>query len=116
MILSSLDAVGPEQFAAGTEWLPKPQGLCRGEVCVPAPDALRADGTVDVERAAQRLGMPLLHDDDAGVWALGPASVGGKALTTAVAADPTLLTRSGDVFRLSSLHGRKVVLVAWSTY
>ena len=45
-----------------------------------------------------------------------PASFAGTALSTAVAADPPLLTRDGDVFRLSSLRGRKVVLVAWSTY
>jgi hypothetical protein len=85
-------------------------------VCVPAPGALRDDGTVDIERAAQRLGMPIVHDEATGVWALGPASFAGTALSTAVAADPALLTRDGDVFRLSSLRGRKVVLVAWSTY
>jgi hypothetical protein len=116
MILSSLDAVTSDVFAASTAWQAKPEGMCRGEVCVPAPGALRADGTVDVAVAAQRLGMPLEHDPQHGVWALGPATVSGKALSTAVAADPPLLTRSGEAFRLSSLRGRKVVLVAWSTY
>ena len=116
MILSTLDAVTADLFAAATSWQAKPEGMCRGEVCVPAPGALRADGTVDVAVAAQRLGMPLEHDSTHGVWALGPATVSGKALSTAVAADPPLLTRGGEVFRLSSLHGRKVVLVAWSTY
>ena len=116
MILSTLDGISVADFSAGTEWQPKPEGLCRGEVCVPAPGALRDDGTVDIERAAKRLGMPIVHDEAAGVWALGPASFAGTALSTAVAADPPLLTRDGDVFRLSSLRGRKVVLVAWSTY
>ena len=116
MILTTLDDVTVDEFAARTDWHPKPQGLCRGEVCVPSPGALRADGTVDVPVAAQRLGMPLVHDDDHGLWALGPATSNGRALTTTVAADPELITRDGNPFRLSSLHGRKVLLVAWSSY
>lgn len=116
MILTSLDDVSTERFAAETGWDPKPEGLCRGEVCVPAPGARRDDGTVDVEAAAARLGMPLVHDDEHGVWALGPGTTTGKVLSTAAAPDPELIDRQGEPFRLSSLRGRKVVLVAWASY
>lgn len=116
MILTSLEGVTVDEFAARTDWHPKPQGLCRGEVCVPSPGSLRADGTVDVTVAAERLGMPLIHDDEHAVWALGPATSSGRALTTTVAADPELVTRDGNPFRLSSLRGRKVLLVAWASY
>lgn len=116
MILTSLEGVAAETFGDQTGWQPKPQGLCRGEVCVPAPGALLDDGTVDIRIAADRLGMPMIHDEQHGVWALGSATATGRALSTAVAADPELLTRDGEMFRLSSLRGRKVVLVAWSTY
>jgi hypothetical protein len=116
MILSTLERVAAHDFAAQTGWEPKPEGLCRGEVCVPAPGSLRADGTVDVEIAAERLGMPLVSDDVHRLWALGSATLGGKALATAAAADPELITRDGNPFRLSSLRGRKVLLVAWSSY
>ena len=116
MILTTLDGVTPAQFAAGTGWAPKPEGLCRGEVCVPAPGSLRADGSVDVVLAADRLGMPIVHDEQHGIHALGPATTSGRALATAVAADPELMTRDGNPFRLSALHGRKVLLVAWSSY
>ena len=54
-----LDRVDASAFADGTGWDPKPQGLCRGEVCVPAPGVRRDDGTVDVLAAAARLGMPV---------------------------------------------------------
>jgi hypothetical protein len=108
-------------FHASTGWEPKPEGLCRGEVCVPAPGALGAqsigaDGALDVSIAADRLGMPLVHDSDHGVWALGSATLGGRALTTAVAADPELLTFDKKPFHLSSLRGKKVILLAWSSY
>jgi hypothetical protein len=103
-------------FAAGTGWEPKPEGLCRGEVCVPAPGARREDGTVDVAVAAARLGMPVARDDVHGLTALGPGTTTGHALSTAVAADPELVDRGGNPFRLSALHGRKVLLVAWASY
>ncbi len=116
MILETLDRIDPAEFLARTGWAPKPQGLCRGEVCVPAPGSLRDDGSLDIDVAAQRLGMPLIHDAEHNVWALGPATATGRALSTAVAADPTLTTRNGNPFHLSSLHGRKVLLVAWASY
>ena len=111
-----LDHVSASDFAAATGWDPKPEGLCRGEVCVPAPGVRRDDGTIDVGAAATRLGMPLVHDDDHGVTALGPGTSTGRTLSTAVAPDPELIDRDGNPFRLSSLHGRKVLLVAWASY
>ena len=111
-----LDHVSAAEFSAATGWEPKPEGLCRGEVCVPAPRSRRADGTVDVAVAASRLGMPVLHDDEHGVTAVGPGSTTGHTLSSAVAPDPELIDRNGDPFRLSSLRGRKVLLVAWASY
>ncbi len=83
---------------------------------MPAPGARRDDGTIDVALAAERLGMPLVHDADAGVWALGPGTTSGRVLSTAIAPIRTLIDRDGAPFRLSSLHGRKVLLVAWASY
>jgi hypothetical protein len=114
MILTSL-AADADEFAACTGWTAKPQGLCQGEVCVPAPGAIRDDGRLDVEVVAQRLRMPLVRDDEHDLWALGPPA-GGTALATADAADPVLIDRDGNPFRLSSLHGRKVLLVAWASW
>jgi hypothetical protein len=111
-----LEHVSTDGFAAATGWDPKPQGLCQGEVCVPAPGALRADGTVDVVVAAGRLGMPVLRDDVHRLTAIGPGSTTGRTLSTAAAPDPELIDRDGNPFRLSSLHGRKVLLVAWASY
>ena len=90
MIITDLDRRSPIDAVRriAPDGTPKPQGLCRGEVCVPAPGASRDDGTIDVSLAAERLGMPLVHDADAGVWALGPAPTSGRVLSTAIAADP----------------------------
>ena len=111
-----LESVTTAAFAASTGWDPKPQGLCQGEVCVPAPGALRSDGTVDVVVAAGRLGMPVVRDDVHRLTAIGPGSTTGRTLSTAAAPDPELIDRDGNPFHLSSLHGRKVLLVAWASY
>ena len=47
--------------------------------------------------------------------ALGPAS-GGRALTTAVVPDLPFTDADGNPFSLTSLHGRKVLLVAWASW
>jgi hypothetical protein len=111
------ELVVPEaRFAAETGWEPKPEGLCCGELCVPAPGARRDDGRVDVEVAAAHLGMPIVHDSVRGLWAVGPATVGGRALDTAVCTELVLADRDGREFALSSLRGRKVVMVAWASW
>lgn len=114
MLLTSLE-IPADDFEAGTGWASKPEGMCKGAMCVPAPDAVSADGTIDVTTVAGRLGMALVADDAAGVWALGPEG-GGRALTTAVAPDVELPDLDGNPFRLSAMHGRKVLLVAWASW
>lgn len=116
MILDRLD-VDAGAFAARTGWTVKPEGACKGELCVPLPAAARtADGTLDATAVADRLGMPLLHDAEHGVWALGPASVSGRGLDSATAPHLELPDVDGNPFRLSSLHGRKTLLVAWASW
>lgn len=114
MILESMD-VDPSEFAARTGWHAKPQGLCKGDLCFPAPDAINTDGSLSVTAVAERLGMPLVSDDGSGLMALGPES-GGKALSTVEVPDITLPDVDGNPFSLSALHGRKVLLVAWASW
>jgi hypothetical protein len=111
MIVESL-RLTPEQFAAGTGWQIKPEGACRADMCVP----LNREAGFDLQDAAQRLGMALVPDGASGLWALGPASLGGRALGSAEAPELVLEDLAGQPFRLSSLRGQKVVLVAWAPY
>jgi hypothetical protein len=115
VLLDSL-SVDPGSFSA-TGWSVEPQGACRGDVCVPLPvEARVAGGAIDVTVVAERLGMPLVHDAEHELWALGPATVGGRALATATAAELTLPDLDGRPFTLSSLRGRKVLLLAWASW
>jgi len=107
-----------DDFAARTGWSVKPEGACKGEVCVPLPDTARTpDGRLDASVLAERLGMPLVRHDDQLLWALGPeTAVTGRALSTAVAPDLTLPDVDGRPFSLSSLRGQKVVMVTWASW
>lgn len=114
MILEEL-RVPIADFERGTGWELKPEGACRGEICVPLQGAV-TDDTVQVDAIADRLDMPLVHEPEAGLWALGPASLSGRALPTAEAPELELPDLDGVPFRLSSLRGQKVLLVAWAPY
>lgn len=101
------------EFERATGWELKPEGLCHGERCVPF--TLASPGAMDLADASRALGMPLVADRRAGLWALGPEA-GGKALATATFPDIELPDLEGRMFRLSPLRGRKVLLVAWASW
>jgi len=113
MILDSLE-IDRSDFEAGTGWQLKPEGACKGDVCIPLNPAPGA--RVDVATVARQMGLPLVQDADHGLWALGPESIGGRALTTALAPELVLPDLAGNEFRLSSLRGQKVLIYAWAPY
>jgi hypothetical protein len=117
MLLDSL-RVDVTDFEARTGWSVQPQGLCQGDVCLPLHGDAVDNGTLDIQKIADRAGMPLVHDEAHGLWALGPAAGPGRhALTTAQAPELELPDiRTGERFRLSSLRGQKVLLLAWASW
>ncbi len=112
MILTT-PAIDKAEFERRTGWAIKPEGACKGDICVPLPSA--ASEEIDARVLADRLGMPLVHDEASGLWCLGPEA-GGRALTTAEAPDLVLPDPNGREFHLRSLRGQKVLLVAWASW
>lgn len=110
MIVDDLE-LDPDAFAAGTGWTLAPEGACRGDVCVPL------DGADDLVTIAARLGMPIVSDRGSGLHAVGPASFGGRALSSVEAPDLELPLVLGDgVWRLADQRGRRTVIVAWAPW
>jgi hypothetical protein len=119
MILDS-KTVTAERFAAETGWEIKPQGACKGNVCIPLPESLaRAaadDGNIDAAELARAMNLPVAEAPEHGLMAIGPETIGARALTTAIAQDIVLPDLDGNPFALSSLKGQKVVVYAWAPY
>ena len=110
MILDRLD-IGADEFGQATGWQIKPEGACKADVCVPLPD-----GEFDLMVAAGKLGMAVVAEPSLGVWALGPETLGGRALATADASDLALPDLDGNIVPITSLRNQKVLVVAWAPY
>src|SRR6185436_7261625 len=68
----------PDELEAATGWSSRPEGLCRGGLCVPIPlgrerEFVR-DHQIDAAALWRHLGQPLVHSEDGGAWVLGTAA------------------------------------------
>lgn len=106
--------VRADELERRTGWAVRPEGACKGDLCVPLPET-DADA-LDAEALAERLGMPLLRDEAHGLWCLGPATVAGRVLESTEAPDLVLPDLDGEPFALRSLRGQKVFLLAWASW
>jgi hypothetical protein len=113
-----LDAASIE---AATGWAWKPEGLCRGDVCVPLPPSAGnewvRDGRLNIAAMWRRSGQPVVHDTAARTWVLGSGALQrGAALATLQAPDFELPDLQGRLHRLSQYRGRKVLLATWASW
>ena len=100
-------------------WKLEPEGLCRGDVCVPVRDrAGMVDGDqVDVAAAAEALGRPALVDTEAATIAIGaPRQDRKRLLADRDAPDFTLPDLDGVERSLSDWGNRKRLLVAFASW
>ncbi len=100
-------------------WTLKPEGLCRGEVCVPVRDrAALLDGEdIDLAAFASVLGRPLALDPQERAAALGTATTDQAArMATLAAPDFTLPELAGKLHSLSDHLGQKVLLIAYASW
>lgn len=110
--------LAPDAVAELTGWELKPEGLCRDDVCVPVRDPeLRVGDALDAAHLAAALGRPAVVDAPAGLVAFGaPPDERRGPIESGVAPDFTLPTLEGGAFTLSSISGRKRLLLAWASW
>jgi hypothetical protein len=100
-------------------WELKPEGLCRGGICVPVREASElsnSDG-VDLAALARVLDRPLALDAAERTAYLATSAADRAAqLATLQAPDFTLPDLSGRMHSLSAQRGKKVLLVAYASW
>jgi hypothetical protein len=110
--------VAPGALERALGWVVKPEGLCRGPVCVPrAAEIVRADGAVDVAALARRRGQAVVHDAARRTWVCGRTGELRTGVARALdAPDFALPDLDGRVHRLADWRGRKVLLNSWASW
>jgi hypothetical protein len=107
-------------FEAATGWTLKPEGFCRGEVCVPVPprgDRFVAGDEINVAGLWRHMDLPLVHDASGETWVLGESAASrSERLQSLEAPDFALPDLEGRLHSLSDQRGRKVLLVSWASW
>src|SRR5262245_20726114 len=120
-----------DDLERSTGWTAKPEGLCRGEVCVPLPAGAdwldRPARRFDFAAFAGHFGHAVARDEARGIWSFGPAADRGSgvpssgastpgALGPVIAPDLQLPDLDGNLHSLSDYRGKKVLLYCWSSW
>ena len=113
--------LSPAELETATGWSSRPEGFCRGSICVPVGAGrereLLRDGQIDVAALWRHLGQPVVHSADGGAWVLGTGAAEREAaLRSLQAPDFSLPDRTGRVHSLAEQRGKKVLLVSWASW
>src|ERR1700675_2016254 len=100
-------------------WAHKPEGFCKGEVCVPVPAARKDEfvraGSYNLAALADLLGQPMVSDAENRACCFGEASAERKRILTSLdAPDFTLPDLDGRMHSLSQYRGKKGFRVRWA--
>jgi hypothetical protein len=104
-----------------TGWEAKPEGLCKGEICVPLPAGREREfvdaGRINLASLWHHLGQPAVRSERGHVWVLSESARERKAaLASLEAPDFALPDPTGRMHRLSDYRGKKVFLVTWASW
>jgi hypothetical protein len=115
--------LAPAELAKAGGWELKPEGLCRGSLCVPVLRGapwVRGEGAdlrVDLAGLSRHMGQPVAASSEHSAWSIGEAAAAAAGrLRSLDAPDFTLPDLEGRMHTLSSFRGRKVFLLAWASW
>lgn len=109
--------VSPADAEQVTGWTPKPEGMCRDDLCVPLTGGARRDGSIDIAMFWRTLDHPVVSDRRGDVWVLGTSAESRAiGLSGLEAPDFTLPDLAGAPHTLSALRGKKVFLTTWASW
>jgi hypothetical protein len=113
--------IGVGEFERATGWSLKPEGFCRGDICVPVPAGRTAEfvagDAVNASAFWRRMNNPVVHDAVGEAWVLGPSATDrSTSLQSLEAPDFALPDLAGVERTLSEHRGKKVLLATWASW
>jgi AhpC/TSA family len=108
-----------------SQFVLKPQGVCRDEFCYPIPKARRSaflskQGSItwfNLSEFARVLRQPAAYDAEQAVWYFGPMDEDQNSYVYSLAApDFKLPDVNGKQHSLSDFRGKKVLLLTWASW
>jgi hypothetical protein len=113
--------VSAKDAREATGWEAKPEGLCKGPVCVPLPAGRERElvdgGRINLAALWRHLGQPAVRSERGHAWVLSESARERTAVLTSLEApDFALPDPSGRMHRLSDYRGKKVFLVTWASW
>ena len=104
-----------------TGWTLKPEGLCKGDICVPVPrnraGEFVAGNEVNIAGFWRHMDLPLAQDASGDTWALGESAESRAArLQSLEAPGFSLPDLDGHTHSLAEQRGKKVLLVSWASW
>ena len=107
--------IAASDLEPATGWTRKPEGLCRGPVCVPVRQPIEDDdGSIDLAGVARALGKRLVLDESGPVAAIADDPMSRGEIRNLH--DLSLPDVDGRLVDLSGTAGKKVVLIAWASW
>ena len=102
-------------------WAMKPEGLCKGDICMPVPadkaDDYVRDDHINLAAFWDRMQKPSAHSQNGDVWVLGESADDRSArLHSLGAPDFSLPDLDGKFHSLSDFRGKKVFLATWASW
>ena len=110
-----------EDVAATTGWTLKPEGFCKGDICVPIPagrdSEFVSDDAVNVGAFWALMDKPAVSSEAGDVWVLGEgAGDRNAALASLEAPNFTLKDLDGNEHSLVDFRGKRVLLATWASW
>jgi AhpC/TSA family len=114
-----------EEFHKATGFELKPEGVCKGDRCIPIPKGrdnefnVRQDGKTwfNLSEFGRLLELPAAQDAKNSVWYFDSgAAEQDRYLKSLIAPDFKLPDVDGKDHSLSDFHGKKVLLITWASW
>ncbi len=95
----------------------KPQGACRGDVCIPISKDLQRGQWFNLTGFAHKVNETVVADAGTHTWSFGEIPVvRGAFLNSRIAPDFAVPDRKGRIVHLNDFRGKKVLVLTWASW